>query len=82
MDESVAFSKVCPSDKENLEVPKISALNKSDYIMAIKSKKGVKTNRNETYSKRSILNYGTNPRKSMGVKKMTYYDQRRGSYLK
>lgn len=83
MDESVAFSKKFPSDKENQETLKEYTTKNRERFITKKPRKLIKTNRNDfSNSRKNILEYSTNPKSIKGVKKMAYYDKRRGSYLK
>lgn len=83
MDESVAFSKRFVSDKENQETRKEYTAKSKERFITKKPRKLIKTNRNDlSSSRKNVLEYNTNPKSIKGVKKMAYYDKRRGSYLK
>lgn len=83
MDESVAFSKRFCSGKENQETLKEYSTKHRERVVSKRPKKLAKPNRNDLSNQRkNVQNSSSISKNPKGVRKISYYDKRRGSYLK
>ncbi|CAI2383963.1 unnamed protein product [Moneuplotes crassus] len=83
MDESVAFSKRICSGKENQETLKEYSTKHRERVVSKRPKKLAKTNRNDLSNQRKkVQNSSSISKNPKGMRKISYYDKRRGSYLK